>query len=278
MKSSTIMQLDRRTARPADTNDVATPDPHGLTVQSVDKSFGALRVLSDIDFAVTPGSVTAVLGPSGCGKSTLLHICAGLIPPDTGEVWLKGERITGRPGQMSYLQQKDLLLPWRRIIDNVALPLELRGFSRKEARRRAAPHFQRFGIDGFERHFPFQLSGGMRQRAALLRTYLFSGSLMLLDEPFGALDTITRTSMHEWLLALLRDLRPGVLLVTHDVDEALLLSDEILVLSQRPARIVQSVPVDLPRPRGEQTLLSEEFRRTKANVLSALHRGEAPIA
>ena len=249
-------------------------DNGGLVVSGITKRFGALPVLDALSLTVQPGRVIALLGPSGCGKSTLLHICAGLLAPDQGRVTLDGENITGRAGHMSYLQQKDLLLPWRRIIDNVALPLELKGMRKRAAREQAQPHFERFGIAGFEHHFPAQLSGGMRQRAALLRTYLFSREIMLLDEPFGALDTITRTRMHEWLLRLLADLGPGVLLVTHDVDEALLLSDEVIVLSRRPAHEVERVAVQFPRPRGENTLLSEAFRRTKAQLLTALHRGE----
>lgn len=245
-----------------------------LRIEGVSKSFADLAVIDGISVEVRTGRVTALLGPSGCGKSTLLHVCAGLTAPDRGRVILGGEDITGRTGHMSYLQQKDLLLPWRRIIDNVALPLELKGYSRSEAREEGARHFARFGIEGFERHFPDQLSGGMRQRAALLRTYLFSGNFMLLDEPFGALDTITRGRMHEWLLGLLRDLQPGVLLVTHDIDEALLLSDEIVVLSRRPATVVERIPVLLERPRGESTLLSGAFQQAKRTVLSALHRGE----
>ncbi len=254
----------------------AAPDSVGvgLEVVGVRKSFGALPVLDGVSLAIEPGRVIGVLGPSGCGKSTILHICAGLIAPDAGSVRLHGETITGETGRVSYLQQKDLLLPWLRIIDNVALPLELKGYGRRKAREIAGPYFERFGLAGFERHFPFQLSGGMRQRAALLRTYLFSGDTILLDEPFAALDTITRTRMHEWLLSLLAEIRPGVLLVTHDVDEALLLSDEIVVLSARPARIVETLPIPLSRPRGETTLLSEEFRRRKAAVLAALHAGE----
>lgn len=248
---------------------------HLLSAEGIHMSFGSLAVVDDLSVSVTSGRVTSILGPSGCGKSTLLHICAGLLTPDRGTVQLGATDITGETGHVSYLQQKDLLLPWRRVIDNVALPLELRGYSRREARRIAAPHFERFGIAGFERHFPGQLSGGMRQRAALLRTYLFSGEVMLLDEPFGALDTITRGHMHEWLLSLLRDLQPGVLLVTHDVDEALLLSDEILVLSRRPARVIETLDVDLERPRGEQTLVSEPFRRLKAQILDALHAGQS---
>ena len=247
----------------------------GLQIDAVSQTFGSLQVLSGISVVVRPGRVTAMLGPSGCGKSTLLHICAGLLRPDRGSVLHDGRDVTGETGHMSYLQQKDLLLPWLRIIDNVALPLELRGMPRAEARAVAAPHFERFGIAGFERHFPSQLSGGMRQRAALLRTYLFNGRIMLLDEPFGALDTITRGRMHEWLLSLLRELEPAVLLVTHDVDEALLLSDEVVVLTARPARVVETIPISLERPRGEATLLSEEFRTTKRSVLDALHRGEA---
>jgi ABC-type nitrate/sulfonate/bicarbonate transport system ATPase subunit len=246
-----------------------------LEVDAVSHRFGELEVVRDVSLTIESGRVVSMLGPSGCGKSTLLHICAGLTAPAAGRLVLRGSDITGTTGHLSYLQQKDLLLPWLRIEDNVALPLELRGWNRRDARDEARRHFAQFGIAGFERHFPAQLSGGMRQRAALLRTYLFSHDVMLLDEPFGALDTITRGRMHEWLLSLLRTIETSVLLVTHDVDEALLLSDEIVVLSSRPARIVETIPVTLARPRSEATLLSEPFLALKTAVLSALHRGES---
>ena len=238
------------------------------------KSFGDLSVISGVDIRLAAGKVTAVLGPSGCGKSTLLHICAGLLSTDRGRVFLDQREITGRTGQVAYLQQKDLLLPWRTVLDNVALPLLIQGVPKARARARAGELLGRFGLDGFENHYPSQLSGGMRQRAALLRTYLFRGNVILLDEPFGALDTITRSRMHQWLLGILREFRPAVLLVTHDIDEALLLSDEVVVLSKRPATVVERLEVRIARPRTEETAVSGEFVEMKRRALAALKRGE----
>jgi len=241
-----------------------------LAAHNIRRRYGELLVLDGISLELGRREVVSVLGPSGCGKSTLLHILAGLDRPEEGAVYLEGRDITGHAGAVSYQQQKDLLLPWLTIVDNVGLALELSGTKRRRARDVAEESLEEFGLAGFGRHYPHQLSGGMRQRAALLRTHLYSRSVMLLDEPFGALDTITRGMMHDWLLDLLRRIETSVLLVTHDVEEAILLADRVIVLSPAPSRIVESVDITIPRPRDGETVLSEEFRRYKANLVHAL--------
>jgi ABC-type nitrate/sulfonate/bicarbonate transport system ATPase subunit len=208
------------------------------------KSFGELLVFEDLSFFVEKGEVVTLLGPSGCGKSTILHVISGLLLPDEGTVYMRGREITGETGRVSYMQQKDLLLPWRRIIDNVALPLQIQGIDKKRAREEAAPHFEEFGLEGFEYSYPSQLSGGMRQRAALLRTYLFSKDVLLLDEPFARVDAVTRRKLHHWFMRVIERLSSTVLFITHDIEEALKLSNRIYVLSARPARVMREIEVN----------------------------------
>lgn len=243
-----------------------------LEARGIHRNFGELAVLDDVSLSLERTEVVSVVGPSGCGKSTLLHILSGLDRPDAGAVYLEGEEITGRAGAVSYQQQKDLLLPWLTIADNVGLALELSGTPRRESRDLADASLEEFGLAGFGGYYPSQLSGGMRQRAALLRTHLYSRSVMLLDEPFGALDTITRSTMHGWLLDLLGRIETSVLLVTHDVEEAILLSDRVLVFSPAPSRVVETVSIEIGRPRGVETALSEEFLEYKTRIVRALSR------
>ncbi len=215
-----------------------------LSTDSLTMHFDELLVLENLSFAVTEGEVVTLLGPSGCGKSTILHIISGLLVPERGRVLMRGREITGETGRMSYMQQKDLLLPWLKVIDNVALPLRISGVGKRTARERAAAHFDAFGIEGFEHAYPSQLSGGMRQRAALLRTYLFSKEVLLLDEPFARVDAVTRRKLHGWFVDVLERLECSVLFVTHDIDEAMKLSNRIYVLSARPARVLKEIRVD----------------------------------
>jgi ABC-type nitrate/sulfonate/bicarbonate transport system ATPase subunit len=229
-----------------------------------------LRVLDGLDLAVRPGEFTAVIGPSGSGKSTLFNIVAGLDRPTAGGVLIDGAAATGHSDQVAYMPQKDLLFPWRTVEDNTALGLEVQGVPRRAARERVRPLFKEFGLDGFERSYPGQLSGGMRQRAALLRTVAMGRSVLLLDEPFGALDSLTRTQMQLWLAETWQRHAWTVLLVTHDIREAVFLADSVHVLSPRPARLVRRVEVDLPRPRTTQTFLLPEFGRLEQDVLTAL--------
>ncbi len=227
-------------------------------------------MLDGIDLIVHEGEFVSVIGPSGCGKSTLLEIVGGLQVPDTGEVL-----VDGAPGQPScaYMPQKDLLFPWRKVIDNVTLGLEVAGVGRARARLKVAPLLEAFGLAGFERSFPFELSGGMRQRAALLRTVVQDKSLLLLDEPLGALDSLTRTEMQMWLESLWERFRWTVVLVTHDIREAVYMSDTVYVLSARPATVVARVEVALPRPRPEETLTSPAAAAIERELLSMLRQG-----
>jgi len=235
----------------------------------------AVEALAGVDLVARPGEFVALVGPSGCGKSTLFNIVAGLEPPSAGDARVDGRSVVGRPGAAAYMPQRDLLLPWLSVLDNAALPLELAGRPRDGARREAAGHFERFGLAGFERHWPRQLSGGMRQRAALLRTYLVDRGLMLLDEPFGALDALTRSEMQEWLLGVWEESRRTVLFVTHDVEEALFLADRVYVMSPRPGRIVAELPVRFPRPRRLDLVGDPAFARDKADLLARLRGREA---
>lgn len=233
------------------------------------RSVGAL---DGVDLVVEQGSFVSIVGPSGCGKSTLLRILAGLLIPTSGLAFIRGTPAAGNPGLAAYMPQKDLLLPWRRALSNAALGAEIAGAPRKEARARAAELFEVFGLRGFEQAWPGQLSGGMRQRLALLRTFLVPSDVMLLDEPFGALDAITRREMHQWLQAVLAQDERTVLLVTHDVEEALILSDCVYVMSPRPGRISARVDVPFSRPRPPETVTSPDFVRRKADLLAALDR------
>ncbi|MFT8320948.1 MAG: ABC transporter ATP-binding protein [Bacillus sp. (in: firmicutes)] len=226
--------------------------------------------LKDANMQIEEGRFVSIIGPSGCGKSTLFNIIAGLLTPTTGSILLDGNDIVGKNGNVGYMLQKDLLLPWRTILQNVILGLEIKGVTQKEAVKRALPLLHKYGLGGFEHHYPNELSGGMRQRAALLRTLLYDQDIILLDEPFGALDAQTRLLMQTWLLQIWTDFKKTVLFVTHDIDEAIYLSDEIYVLSPRPGRIKEKVNVHLPRPRNENTLLQPEFIALKQNLLALL--------
>ena len=227
-------------------------------------------MLENVGLDVPAGAFVSLVGPSGCGKSTLLRMIAGMLNPDAGDVEVHGEPVAGRHGLVAYMPQRDLLLPWRRALGNATLGAEIAGVPRDTARRDALALFERFGLAGFERSWPSQLSGGMRQRLALLRTFLFPSDILLLDEPFGALDAITRRGMHQWLQEVWLADRRTVLFVTHDVEEALLLSDEVHVMSPRPGRIVETVRVDYPRPRGLQVIADPTFVALKARLLEAL--------
>ena len=246
-----------------------------VEVNQLSKSFstkeGERKVLDNITFRVNTGEFVSVIGPSGCGKSTLLHIIAGIDEANSGAVKIDGDANSPKLGHVGYMQQKDLLLPWRTVLDNVILGLELKGVARSDARQKALEHIETFGLKGFENQYPFVLSGGMRQRAQFLRSVLLHQKVMLLDEPFGALDALTRHQMQEWLLNLWRTLGNTIILVTHDTDEALLLSDKIYVMSARPAKIVMSLEVDLPRPRTHTTVTEPEFAKLKAKLLAQLH-------
>lgn len=243
-----------------------------LQVKGVSKSFGEEQIIQNICLELKEGEIISLLGVSGSGKTTLFNIIAGLSEPDEGAVYLEGEEITGKPGKVSYMLQKDLLLPYRTVLDNVALPLIIRGMKKREARKKAAGYFEEFSLAGTEKKYPAQISGGMRQRAALLRTYLFSEKVALLDEPFSALDMLTKSTVHEWYLEVMEKIKLSTLFITHDIDEAILLSDRICLLTGRPGEITREITIREPRPRGRDFNLSEEFLQYKREIISHLEQ------
>ena len=247
---------------------VEAPATEPLSLDNVTRRYGGVTALAGVELALRADEVLAVVGPSGCGKSTLLELVAGLQEPDEGVVTVLGAAgAAERRASCAYMPQRDLLLPWRDALGNAALALECQGVRGTEARRRAAPLFERFGLADFEHVRPAELSGGMRQRVAFLRTLLPGRPVLLLDEPFGALDSITRAAMQEWLAEALTQEPRTVLLVTHDVDEALFLADRVAVLSPRPGRVVAQLDVRLPRPRSTTDPAFVELKRETLEAL-----------
>jgi ABC-type nitrate/sulfonate/bicarbonate transport system ATPase subunit len=243
-----------------------------VAVRGLAHSFGGVEVLRDVDLDVAVGEFVAVLGPSGCGKSTLLKVLAGLVVPSAGRVEVDGASVAGRPGHTAYQPQRDALLPWRRVVANAALGAELAGVPKVRARADAAALLDRFGLAGFGDAWPAQLSGGMRQRVAVARTFLVGRAPLLLDEPFGALDALTRRDLHAWLEEVWggEGGRPSALLVTHDVDEALTLADRVVVLSARPGRVVDEVAVPFARPRDPGLVGEQVWTQLRRRLLDAL--------
>jgi len=251
------------------------PDPSAkLELRGVSQVFAAASgdvvALSPLDLVIPDGRFVSIIGPSGCGKSTLFNIIAGLQTPTSGAVMIEGENVTRMIGLVGYMLQKDLLLPWRTVLDNVILGMELKGVGRAAARERARPYLRRYGLAGFENLYPAALSGGMRQRAALLRTLLYDTEVVLLDEPFGALDAQTRSLMQSWLLQLWADFGKTVVFVTHDVEEAVFLSDIVHVMTARPGRIKATLEVPLPRPRDRHVLADPTFVAIKTTCIDLL--------
>jgi ABC-type nitrate/sulfonate/bicarbonate transport system ATPase subunit len=229
-----------------------------------------IPAMKETSLAIEEGRFVSIIGPSGCGKSTLFNIISGLTLPSTGKILADGQNIVGKTGYVGYMLQKDMLLPWRTILDNIILGMEIRGIPRKQAAERAVPLMEKYGLKGFEKHYPKELSGGMRQRAALLRTLLYDRDILLLDEPFGALDAQTRLNMQNWLLQIWADFGKTVLFVTHDIDEAIYLSDDIYVFSSRPGRIKARITVSLERPRKKEDMTSEAFMALKHHLMDLL--------
>jgi len=229
-----------------------------------------VQALQDVSLHAHDREFVTIIGPSGCGKSTLLNIVCGLLAPDKGEILLHGERDAKRLGEVGYMPQRDLLLPWRSVLDNIILGPEVMQRDLSEARRQARELLPLFGLVGFEDSYPAALSGGMRQRAALMRTFLCRQEIVLLDEPFGALDALTRRAMRRWLLEVWTRFRQTVLFVTHDVDEAVFLSDRVYVLSPRPGRVIHEAEVELPRPRQDHLGSEPRFGALREELLSAL--------
>lgn len=257
---------------------MSDPDGHAVVVDALTKSFprsGRRRpdrqVLDGVSFTARPGEFVSVIGPSGCGKSTVFSMLAGLAAPDSGSIRFGPGDAAPAGSHCAYMPQKDLLFPWRTILDNTVLGLLVRGVPTAEARRRARALFPVFGLSGFEDARPSQLSGGMRQRAAMLRTVVQERELLLLDEPFGALDSLTRTEMQAWLQDVWQRYRWTVLMITHDIREAVYLSDRVVVLSARPARVRREVRIDLPRPRDLSLITTPEFAALEQELLGVLH-------
>jgi ABC-type nitrate/sulfonate/bicarbonate transport system ATPase subunit len=225
-------------------------------------------VLESIDLAVDQGEFICILGPSGCGKTTLLNIIAGLMVPAAGRIYRNDKLVRDAQGHVAYMQQKDLLLPWRRALGNTLLATEIQGGEGREAEREARALFQRFGLSGHEKRYPAELSGGARQRVALIRTLLTQKPLLLLDEPFSALDALTQINLHQWLLQAWHDYKKTILMVTHNLEEALMLADRIYLLSARPARIKSVFTVELPRPRDPTSVPFAQVKKTLWQAVS----------
>lgn len=246
-----------------------------IAVENVSKSFrvdgsALVQALENVSLHAATGEFVTLIGPSGCGKSTLLNLICGLMEPDEGSISLHGDAYSNRLGRVGYMLQRDLLLPWRTLLDNLMLGPEVRGQPLAEARQQALELLPLFGLQGFENMYPAALSGGMRQRAALLRTILCRQELLLLDEPFGALDALTRRTMRTWLLDVWARFKQTVIFVTHDVDEAVFLADRVYVMSPRPGRILLDLPINLSRPRSEQLVAAPVFAAYRASLLEML--------
>lgn len=241
-----------------------------LKAENINKTFEDKKVLDDVSISLNDNEIICLLGKSGVGKTTLFNILSGLLVPDEGKVLLDGEDITGKTGIVSYMLQKDLLLPHKTVIDNVSLPLVLKGMGKKVARKKAETYFRMFGIDGCEKCYPKELSGGMRQRAALLRTYLNSTNLVLLDEPFSALDTITREDMQNWYLNVSKGLSLSTIIITHDIDEAIILADRIYILTGTPGKIETEIKIDRNIDGNTDFVLTSQFTEYKRIIKNTL--------
>ncbi len=229
-----------------------------------------LPVLDGVELSVEKGSFTSIIGPSGCGKSTLFRTIAGLENDYTGDVRVNGQDVRSNAPRLAYMLQKDLLLPWRTVWNNIILPLELAGTLKQTNTKSLEKLVHEFGLSGFEKAYPDELSGGMRQRAALLRTWLMDGNIILLDEPFGALDALTRYNMQDWLTDVWENHRKTVLFITHDIEEAVYLSDKVFIMSSRPGFVTDEVPINLKRPRKRDMLYSDTFIEFKKRLMKLL--------
>lgn len=247
-----------------------------LSFENVTKRFSSLQVIDGFSREVEKGELVALVGPSGCGKSTLLHIAAGLEMPSSGRMLVNGQPVQGPSPERMLMFQENALYPWQTLLQNVAMALEFQNVARREAQRQARDWLAKVNLAGFEDYYPHQVSGGMRQRAALARAFISNPKVLLLDEPFGALDALTRMTLQDALRALIRELRPTVLLVTHDVDEALFLADRILVFSSRPATVLKEFNVQ----HHEKTHDLSEFAAMRRQILELLgiHAGQDEIA
>ena len=242
-----------------------------VSLKDVNYSLDSLEILRNIDLSVNSREIVSIIGPSGCGKSSVLNLISGLERPDSGQIKIEGKSDQfDRLNMISYMQQKDLLLPWRTVLDNVILDLEIQGIPKKESRKIAMEQMEKFGLLGFENKYPFTLSGGMKQRAAFLRTILMNRPILLLDEPFSALDALNRMQMQEWVIKLFDGLDKTVIFVTHDIDEAIFLSDRIYVMSSSPGEFIAIENIKLSRPRSREIMFSSDVLSIKNRLLNQL--------
>jgi putative hydroxymethylpyrimidine transport system ATP-binding protein len=240
---------------------------------SVEKKKVPISILDGINFSVHEGEFVSIIGASGSGKSTIFRLITGLEQPTDGEILINGKSRTNRLGQVGYMPQQDLLMPWRTIMENAVLPLEIKGIKKEEAQSQVRKLLDDFGLKGVENHFPGDLSGGMRQRVSFLRTILSGSNILLLDEPFSALDAITRLTMQEWLLGQWEKWKKTILFITHDVDEALFLSDRIFVLQQKPNDFIKEINVPLGRPRSIRDVSQMDIVTLKEHLIEELRSG-----
>lgn len=238
-----------------------------LQIEGIKKSFAEKEVLEDISFTTEKGEFVSLIGPSGSGKTTLFSLIGGLLLPDQGQIHLDGRDILGKKGNISYMPQEDALFPWRSIIDNVILGQELQG---KEEKGRAQAMLEKAGLADVIHAYPHQLSGGMKQRASFIRALLSPQNILLLDEPFSALDEFTRLDMQKWLLDIWEADKQSILFITHHIEEALFLSDKIVILTDRPTRVKEIIDIPFARPRDEAILLTEEFLQWKRKILEII--------
>lgn len=248
-----------------------TADIPKLELRGVSRDFGETLALAPTDLAVRPGEFVSVVGPSGCGKSTMFNIVAGVLRPSAGTVRIDGRDVTGDAGHVGYMLQKDLLLPWRTVLDNIVLGAVLKGGASRAQKEEGVALATRYGLGDFINHYPSALSGGMRQRVALMRTLAMHRDVMLLDEPFGALDSQTRLAMQQWLLRVWQSEKRTIVFVTHDIDEAIFLADRVVVMTPRPGRIHEIIDVPIERPRPVSSLTRPEFTALKQRILETIY-------
>lgn len=241
-----------------------------LETVNISKQFNGRRIIDNINIHLDKNEIVSLLGVSGVGKTTLFNIIAGVLSPDSGNVFLNGNDINGKSGNISYMLQKDMLLAHLSVLDNVALPLFIKGVGKKEARSKAKKLFPTFGLEGMEKKYPSQLSGGMRQRAAFLRTYLFSDEVALLDEPFSALDAITKQEIHKWYMNIMEKINLSTIFITHDIDEAIMLSDRIYIMGGKPGTIIGEISIKPDKYKRKDFNLTVEFIQYKKEILGLL--------